>query len=171
MLTKKSIILIALIAVIACVGVMVLVLNINIKRGNEDNSSIGNFNAPETDVEVDSFPGDDYVATEDDEIEYKDYYVTFTNLNVVYEYLTLEATSNICDDTAAYLNEHGYGHVHSLTILEHTVVKEKAYPMFVCSLEGISDKQLEIRYSLEDMQFEYKFISIEPEVDISEILK
>lgn len=101
---------------------------------------------------------DDYIGQPGDDIIYKEYYVGFTNLELVYEYLTIDATSRISDEAAEYLNDHGYGECHSLTIIESSIIKDKAYPKFNCTLEGIEDKILEIRYNLEKGEYEFQFI-------------
>lgn len=104
---------------------------------------------------------DDYEGDADYNLEVKDYYVGFTNLYVVYDLLTLEAISNLPDDVAEFLNTHGYGDIHTLTVIEDSIVFDKAYPYFICSMEGIDNYFVEVRFDVSKGAFELAIISEE----------
>lgn len=102
---------------------------------------------------------DDYEGDADYDLAVKDYYVGFTNLYVVYDLLTLEAISNLPDDVAEFLNAHGYGYIHTLAVIEDSIVFDKAYPYFICSMEGIDNSFVEIRYDISKNKFEFSIVN------------
>jgi hypothetical protein len=101
---------------------------------------------------------DQYVPDEFDGVESAEYYVAFANLELCYDFIPLEGLRHICDDTAYFLNLHGYSEVHMLTVDADSIINDKSYPLFECSMEGVEDVKLEIRYNLEKAEFEFKII-------------
>lgn len=152
-----------ILCVVFCILVMILFIFIKsrtkdleeINQTVEEETSLGTIELTERPSEV---PTDEYIATPDDELEYNTYYVGFTNLSLVYDYLTLEATAQISDAAAKYLNDHGYGDIHELTVIEDSIIQDKAYPKFECQMTGVDDKVLEIRYDLAKMEFEFQLL-------------
>lgn len=101
---------------------------------------------------------DEYIPDIYDNVEEPKYYISFTNPELIYDILTLEALSNICEDTSTFLNIHGYSDVHSLTILPETIIYERAYPRFICKIDERENVYLEIRYDIESQLFEYQIL-------------
>ena len=123
-------------------------------KRKEKSSELGEITIEEQEVSNE----DNYEGDADYEIDVKEYYVGFTNLNLVYDVLTLDAISALPDDAALFLNQHGYGDVHSLTIIEESIVLDPSYPYFVCTLDGISGAELEVRYDLSKATYEFAII-------------
>ena len=152
--------------VIAAVLISVLVLFVKIftenqfKRNLKESPDTADFGTIEVvEEETTIVHEDDYVPTPDDVMGEYTIYTYFTNLSLVYDYLTLEATANIADAAAEYLNNNGYGHIHELTIIPETIIPEMGYPMFKCEMEDVSDKILEIRYDLMEQEFEFQLLN------------
>ncbi|MEE1256242.1 MAG: hypothetical protein UHN47_06990 [Lachnospiraceae bacterium] len=101
---------------------------------------------------------DEYIPDAYDNVKEPRCYVSFTNPELIYEIFTLEALSNICEDTSNFLNTHGYSDVHSLTILPETIIYERAYPRFICKIDENENTYLEIRYDIESQLFEYQIL-------------
>ena len=59
---------------------------------------------------------------------------------------------------SSYLDTHGYSEVINLTIQKNTLIEDRAYPYFICDMEGIDNKKLEVRYHLETMEYEFHII-------------
>lgn len=83
--------------------------------------------------------------------------VYFTNYELLYDFLALEAAGSISSHAAEFLNEHGYGGYHELTILKDTISKEDTYPRFICRLDD-TEKYIEVRYRTDLKEFAFSFI-------------
>lgn len=57
-----------------------------------------------------------------------------------------------------YLDEHGYADAFNLTILNDSIVADKAYPMFRCEIED-TGHILEVRYEIAKKEFEFRIDS------------
>lgn len=155
-----------ILCIVFCILVMILFVFIKSRARDtheaeqtvEETATLGDIEITESITEE---PTDEYIATPDDELVYNDYYVGFTNLSLVYDYLTLEATAHISDEAAKYLNDHGFSHIHELTVIEDSIIRDKAYPKFECQMKGVDDKVLEIRYDLSKMEFEFQLLTKE----------
>lgn len=152
---KKTFLLILAAAILICSGMLIssLLLTPKAKNPEPDNNELGNFTYTEVEISTDEYTPDIY-----DYVETKNNYVTFTNAELIYDLLTLEALSHICEDTAEFLNRHGYSQIHNLTIDESTIVDDRAYPLFYCHMDDEKDKVIEIRYNLENEKFEYQIV-------------
>lgn len=102
---------------------------------------------------------DDYEGDADYDLEIKDYYVGFTNLDTVHDLLPLEAISDLSDDLAEFLNIHGYGDVHTLTVKEDSIVYDRSYPYFICTMDDIDNSFVEIRYDISKNEFEFSIVN------------
>lgn len=154
-MNKKTLLLILAAAILICSGMLISSVLITPKATDPepDNNELGKFTY--TDVEIST---DEYIPDIYDNVETESNFVTFTNAELIYDLLTLEALSHICEDTADFLNKHGYSQIHNLTIDESTIVNDRAYPLFYCHMEDQKDKVLEIRYNIESEIFEYQIV-------------
>lgn len=81
------------------------------------------------------------------------------NLIGAYEYnfadiFTIAALESMPQAIRDYLDSHGYADVFNLTIIEDSIVADRGYPMFQCTMED-TDKILEVRYELAKKEFEF----------------
>lgn len=83
--------------------------------------------------------------------------VYFTNYEILYDFLTMDAAGNISYYAAEFLNTRGYGGYHELTILSDTLINEATYPRFICSIDD-TDKYIEIRYRTDKQEFEFNML-------------
>lgn len=159
---KNIYLLIILFAFIICLGTILIISHPGKKRDLSSYAQEENMNGSlELPIQSSStVPEDDYTGAFDDGFIAEEYYVGFTNLNTVYDLLTLQALSEISSEAAGYLNEHGFGDVHSLTIIESSIVYDRSYPYFLCRLENVNHICLEIRYDIESMQFAFDLSSL-----------
>lgn len=86
-------------------------------------------------------------------------FVPVINLIGVYDYnftdiFTIAALEQMPQAIRDYLDAHGYADVYNLTIIGDSIVAERGYPMFQCTMEE-TDKILEVRYELAKKEFEF----------------
>lgn len=89
--------------------------------------------------------------------------VVIYNSNILYDLITLEAIKQLEPNITNFLDHHGFSNVNFLKIDENSIIKEKAYPYFVCTMFNanetpIENKKIEARYHLEDYQWEFAII-------------
>lgn len=90
--------------------------------------------------------------------ELADNNVYFTNFELLFDFLTMDAVGSISYHTADFLNAHGYGGYHELTILQETINDEITYPRFICSLDD-TGKLIEIRFRADLQEFEFDIVN------------
>lgn len=161
---KKNIV-ILIGAVIICIVAIIIVNRDSIftkQTSDTEMSSVegnmGDFEAEEqTEEEEEELM--DIPFTMDEEYDYiAQEYIYITNLDLVYDLLTIQALQDIESETYDFLNAHGYGESHELTIIEDSIIWEKSYPCFEAKIEGIEGKVIEIRYDLRNQEFEFQFL-------------
>ena len=158
---KKIYLLVILFAFIICFGTLLIASHmrkpkvISSNGRNKEVESLFHLPIPSPSDEHE----DNYTGAIDDGFTAQEYYVGFTNLNTVYDILTLQALSDISSEAARYLNNHGFCDIHSLTVIEDSIISDRSYPYFLCRLENNSEICLEIRYDVESMRFLFDLIS------------
>lgn len=154
---KKSIYLSILIAIISSIFVSFTLANPfhEKKESNPPSQTLGTFSYQKENVYKDST--DEYDPSLESGSELSDNNVFVTNYEILYDFLTMEAAGKLSSCVAEYLNAHGYGGYHELTIQKETLIIEETYPRFVCSIDD-SNKYLEIRYRSDLHQFEFDLL-------------
>lgn len=101
---------------------------------------------------------EEYDTYEEDLLYEPKSHVVIENAELIYDLFTLEALKNILPAISTYLDHHGYSEVTNLIIQKDTIINDRGYPYFICDMNGVEDKELEIRYHLETMEFEIQIL-------------
>lgn len=119
----------------------------------EDQSQIGTITQgyqdeelPETSEEM-----DDASTTELSDIHIIGY-------DLIADLLTISALDQLYTDTRKYLDFHGYADVLNIEIIEDSIVSDRSYPYFECSMENTSTI-LEVRYDIVNREYEFNLLT------------
>lgn len=154
---KKRVIIIFLVMIAICSIVLSYNNHTETENMSEDNiESDSNFVYDE--IQTETYIENEYDGSIDG-LEPAAYALEFSNPEILYDMLTLEALSHIYDDVGTYLNQHGYADCRTLTIIKSSVINDKSYPRFVCTIDELTDKYLEIRYNLKNETFELQIVT------------
>lgn len=80
--------------------------------------------------------------------------VNIIGYNDLPDIFTITALQRMPQEIRNYLDTHGYADAFNLTIVDGSVVVDRAYPMFQCKIED-TDHILEVRYELSKKEFEF----------------
>lgn len=158
MLDKKWILLSVTISVFCIVGV---ILGVHFLYGNKkivvsDNAEheIGTFTYDETEELPETGEEEATVAEELDSIAPAVNLIGYMDLPDIFTISVLYEMPQAIRD---YLDEHGYADAFNLTIIEDSVVADRAYPMFRCEIED-TGHILEVRYEIAKKEFEFRIV-------------
>lgn len=157
MLNKKMIYCIMLFAVFISFLVLYFFANPfnNQKQASPANQPLGIFSYEEVAEYEDTT--DEYNPSLEPGSGLADNNVYFTNYELLYDFLTMDAAGSISYYAAKFLNTHGFGGYHELTIIKSTINKEETYPRFICTLD-YTDKYIEVRYRADLQEFEFNMV-------------
>lgn len=154
---RKTIYFIMLTGVFVCLLVLYFFANPfhSKEQKHTDNQILGNFSY-EAVAEYEDLT-DEYDPSLEAGSELADNNTFITNYELLYDFLTMQAAGSVTYYAAEFLNEHGYGGYHELTIIENTINNDETYPRFICILDD-SDKYIEVRYRTDSQEFEFSLI-------------
>lgn len=154
---KKNTFFVILLIVLAVlvIGISITILVINSKPDNKE-VEIGTLEVEET--EETEIATDEYIPDVADGIIESDCHVYIANPECIFDLFTLQALKDMTTEISKYIDKHGYSDVTEITIIESSVIKEKAYPSYNCVMTGVDNKILNVRYNLETLSFEIKFV-------------
>ncbi len=153
---RKNIYLLIFLSVIICVSVLFFLANPFKKEALEYNGhKLGTFSYEKAGDYIDFT--DEYDPSLETGSELDDNNAFVTNYNLLYDFLSIEAAGRLSPCVASFLNEHGYGGYHELTIQKDTIIADESYPRFVCEIDE-TGKYLEIRYRSDLREFEFNFL-------------
>lgn len=157
MLNRKMIYFTMLLAVFVCFLVLYFLANPfkNQKQENLADQPLGTFSYEEV-IEYEDTT-DEYDPSLEPGSELAVNNVYFTNYELLYDFLTMEAAGSISYYAAEFLNIHGFGGYHELTIIKNTINREETYPRFICILDD-TNKYIEVRYRTDLQKFEFNMI-------------
>lgn len=157
-MTNKKIFTIFLILALITSILTLLLLASPFKKSKTDSKDLpqGKFSF-EADTEYEDTT-DEYDPSLEPGSELADNNVYFTNFELLFDFLTVDAVGSISYHTAEFLNSHGYGGYHELTILQETINNDITYPRFLCILDD-TDKLIEIRFRADQQKFEFSIIN------------
>lgn len=157
MTNKKVFIIFLILAVVSSILTLLLVAN-PFKRDKTSSKDLpkGKFSY-KADTEYEDTT-DEYDPSLEPGSELADNNTYFTNFELLFDFLTMDAAGSISYHTADFLNAHGYGGYHELTILPETINSDITYPRFICSLDD-TDKLIEIRYRADLQVFEFNIVN------------
>lgn len=157
-MTNKKIFIIFLIIALLSSVLTLLLLASPFKKGKTDSKDLpqGTFTF-EANTEYEDTT-DEYDPSLEQGSELADNNVYFTNYELLFDFLTVDAVGSISYHTADFLNAHGYGGYHELTILQETINDDITYPRFLCSLDD-TEKLIEVRFRADLKEFEFSIIN------------
>lgn len=156
-MNRKIIISIMIFAVLFCFGLLYFLAN-PFKKQNPVNPSdlaLGNFSYEEAKEYEDTTDEYDPSLEPGSELEENNVYIT--NYELLYDFLTMDAAGSVSYHAAIFLNAHGYGGYHELTIQKDSIIKDLTYPRFICSIDD-TEKYLEVRYRTDLKEFEFDLV-------------
>lgn len=157
-MTNKTIFIIFLILALASSILALLLLANPFKKNKSESEGLphGKFSF-EADTKYEDTT-DEYDPSLEPGSELADNNVYFTNYELLFDFLTVDAVGSISYHTAGFLNAHGYGGYHELTILPETINDDITYPRFMCSLDD-TERIIEIRYRANLQEFEFNIVN------------
>lgn len=149
----KSVVIIST-AVIIFIAILVMISNpFSGSHSKDPEKELGNFVYTPENAEYED-QTDQYNSSMEAGSELDPNNVYVTNFEKLYDFLPINAASSVSVYAAEFLNEHGYGGYHELTILEDTISSDESYPRFLCVIDD-TEKYLEIRYRTDTKEFTF----------------
>lgn len=149
---RKKIVLIMVSVSIFCIGLLFFLTRPPGKKDGNENPK-GKFTYTESEETPEDLTEQYDPSTEPgSELDANNVYIT--NYELLYDFLPVSAAGSVSIYAAGFLNEHGYGGYHELTILKNTISPDVSYPRFLCSVDD-TDKFLEIRYRTDTEEFSF----------------
>ncbi len=152
---RKKVILIMVFVSVFSVGLLLFLTRPGTDKENAD-KTIGTFTYTKPEEPQEDLT-DQYEPSKEPGSELDPNNVDIVNYELLYDILPVNAVGSISIHTAEFLNEHGYGGYHELTILKDTISSDKTYPRFLCSLDD-TEKYLEIRYRVDTKEFTFAIL-------------
>lgn len=153
-MNKKKTIAIMATAVVFCIAMLFIASKPFLNRPTADSDiELGNFDyKPAAEEYQDQTDQYDPSMEAGSELDSNNVYIT--NYEILYDFLPINAAGSVSVYAAEFLNDHGYGGYHELTVLEDTISSDKSYPRFLCIIDD-TEKYLEIRYRSDAKEFSF----------------
>ena len=164
-ITKKKAIGLFLIAVLVVVVIMFIKIR---STSSDDNSQDPWMETKSEEIELGDLPDYEEVNDEDigtptegdgDDVIDEKMHVEITNINLVFDLLTLEAIEDLQSNLSDWIDENGFADegLIEFTIDKDSIVYDRSYPYFVLKMNNY-DKKIKVRYHLDRYEYEFEFM-------------
>lgn len=142
-------------AIILFILYVLLTYGFTKKKSTEELHDPGNLHVEEPSYLYDDNINSEYVKDADQPEE--EVNIIILGVYDLQDCMTIQALNDLYPAARAFLDQHGYANCTTLTVQLDTIIADKSYPLFICTMDSSGD-QLEVRYDISKHEFEFSII-------------